>query len=51
MEGDFTHLEGHMEGAIDDLRFKSDQDIAQYKQETEEAYRDKVCDTMAVSWR
>ncbi len=44
VETDFAgQLEGRLESAIEELREKSDNDIAQYKAEIEEAYKNKVC--------
>lgn len=37
-----TQLDSRLEGAIDELREKSELEIAQYKMEIEESYRDKV---------
>ena len=37
-----TQLDRRLEGAIDELREKSELEIAQYKMEIEESYRDKV---------
>ena len=37
-----THLDSRFEAAIDELREKSELEIAQYKMEIEESYRDKV---------
>ena len=35
--------EGHLESALEDLREKSDMDIAEYKAMIDVVYRDKVC--------
>lgn len=37
-----TQLDSRFEAAIDELREKSELEIAQYKMEIEESYRDKV---------
>ena len=37
-----THLDSRFEAAIDELREKSELEIAQYKMEIEESYRDKI---------
>ena len=43
-----TQLDSRLEGAIDELREKSELEIAQYKMEIEESYRDKVWDSHVV---
>ena len=43
-ETDFhAQLDSRLEGAIDELRERSDYDLADYKQQVEAVYKDKVC--------
>lgn len=37
------HYDSRLEGAIDELRERSDFDLADFKQQIEAVYQDKVC--------
>lgn len=41
-----SQIDGRLEVALDELREKSEMEIAQFKQEMEESYRDKVKDVI-----